>query len=86
MKARLCPAFVIFTSVIFAEQADIAIVHANIHTVNPAQPAAAAIAIAHGKILAVGRNVSAYIGPKTRVIDARGATVLPGFIDSHGHM
>ena len=86
MKARLCAAFVIFTFAIFAEQADIAIVHANIHTVNPAQPAALAVAIAHREILAVGRDVSAYIGPKTEVIDARGATILPGFIDSHGHM
>ena len=86
MKPRLCAAFVIFTSAIFAEQADIAIVHANIHTVNPAEPEAAAIAIAHGRILALGRDVSAYIGPKTEVLDARGATILPGFIDSHGHM
>jgi predicted amidohydrolase YtcJ len=86
MKARLCAAFVIFTSAIFAEQADIAIVHANIYTVNPTEPAASAIALAHGAILAVGRDVSPYIGPKTEIIDARGATILPGFIDSHGHM
>jgi predicted amidohydrolase YtcJ len=86
MKARLGAVFVIFTSPLFAEQADIAIVHANIHAVNPAEPAAAAIAIAHGVVLSVGRDVAKNIGPKTEVIDAHGATVLPGFIDSHGHM
>jgi predicted amidohydrolase YtcJ len=86
MKARLSAAFVIFTSATFAEQADIAIVHAKIHTLNRREPAASAIALAHGVILAVGRDVSTYIGSKTEVIDAHGATVLPGFIDSHGHM
>lgn len=86
MKARLCAALVIFTSALPAEKADIAIIHANIYTVNPAAPSAAGIAIAHGVILAVARDVSMYIGPNTRVTDAHGATILPGFIDSHGHM
>lgn len=70
----------------FAETADLAIVHARIHTVNPKQPEASAIAIAKGVIVAVGEDVSRYIGPRTNVIDAHGATVLPGLIDSHGHM
>ncbi len=89
MKARLCAALVIFTSAIFAEPADIAIVHANIHTVSPGQPNAQAIAIRNGIIQAVASDaftINPYIGPHTRVIDARGATILPGFIDSHGHM
>ncbi|MBZ5592365.1 MAG: amidohydrolase [Acidobacteriia bacterium] len=39
-----------------------------------------------GKILAVADDVTPYIGPATRKIDARGAVIIPGFIDSHGHM
>ncbi len=69
-----------------AQTADLAIVHARIHTVNPRQPQASAIAIAKGVIVAVGEDVSAHIGPATNVIDAHGAAVLPGLIDSHGHM
>jgi predicted amidohydrolase YtcJ len=44
------------------------------------------LAVKDGRILAVGDEVAAHIGPNTRRIDARGATIVPGFIDSHGHM
>jgi len=67
-------------------QADLAVTGARVYTVNPANPTASAIAVKAGKILAVGEDVTAFIGPATRKIDARGATILPGFIDSHGHM
>lgn len=36
--------------------------------------------------MAVGDDVSAWIGPKTRLVDARGAMLMPGFIDCHVHM
>lgn len=51
-------------------------------------PSAQALAIMDGKITAVGTNeqVMPFAGPQTQVIDARGATVLPGFIDSHVHL
>jgi predicted amidohydrolase YtcJ len=39
-----------------------------------------------GVIVAVGKDVSSFIGPSTNVVDARGATVIPGLIDSHGHV
>ena len=39
-----------------------------------------------GRVIAVDPDVTSLIGPSTRKIDARGATLLPGFIDSHGHM
>jgi predicted amidohydrolase YtcJ len=67
-------------------QADLAVTGARIYTVNSANPTASAIAVKAGKVLAVGEDVTAFIGPATRKIDARGATILPGFIDSHGHM
>ena len=68
------------------EIAELAIVNANIHTVNPAQPRARALAIRAGKILAVGDSVAEQIGPATQVLDLHGATVIPGLIDSHVHM
>lgn len=44
-----------------------------------------ALALAAGTIVAEG-DVAAFIGPATRVIDAGGHSVLPGFVDAHGHM
>jgi predicted amidohydrolase YtcJ len=50
-------------------------------------PRAEAIAIAGGRILAVGARaaVMAHAGPGTKQIDLAGRTLLPGFIDAHGH-
>ncbi|MDH5246980.1 MAG: amidohydrolase family protein [Betaproteobacteria bacterium] len=49
---------------------------------------AEAIAEAGGRILAVGTRseVMKTRGPKTQVIDLKGRTLLPGFVDAHGHM
>ena len=46
-----------------------------------------AVAIAGGKILAVGDSaeLARYIGSKTQVLDARGGLVMPGFADGHTH-
>src|SRR5258708_4737965 len=52
---------------------------------DPAHPTASAIAVKGGKILAVD-DIAKFIGPTTRRIDAHGDTIIPGFIDSHGHM
>jgi predicted amidohydrolase YtcJ len=70
----------------FAQTADLAVIHAHIYTVNPKQPMASAIAVRQGKILAVGDDVARYVGRSTTVIDAKGATIVPGLIDSHGHV
>jgi predicted amidohydrolase YtcJ len=67
--------------------ADILIVHAKVYTVNQAAPSAQALAIRHGKIVAVGSDevVGKMRGIGTRVIDAGGKLVLPGFTDCHIH-
>ena len=51
-----------------------------------AEPRVSAIAVQGGRILAAGNDLSDHIGPETKVLDLAGATVVPGFIDSHGHM
>ena len=69
-----------------AQFADLIIENAKIYTVDRARPRATAVAIRGDRFLAVGRVVSEHRGPRTRVIDARGAAIVPGFIDSHAHM
>ena len=69
------------------EVADVVILDAAIVTMDPAQPQASALAMRDGKIAFVGDNDAAqkWVGEKTRVVRAAGATVLPGLIDSHIH-
>lgn len=59
----------------------------RIHTMDPARPRAEAVAIRDGRILAVGSaaEVMARRGPATRLVDLRGAMVLPGLGDGHNH-
>ncbi|MDX2152060.1 MAG: amidohydrolase [Bryobacteraceae bacterium] len=71
---------------LYGQEADLVVTNANIYTVDPARPRAKALAVRGGRIIAVGDDVSAHSGPKTQRLDLRGATVVPGFIDSHVHM
>ena len=52
------------------------------------RPDAEAVAMRGDRILFVGRTreAQAYRGPRTRVLDIAGATVLPGLVDSHTHV
>src|SRR5262245_19471130 len=67
--------------------ADLVITNANIHTMDAKRDIARSIAVLNGKIVAVGTDADtkAFIGPNTRVIDAGGKLVLPGFNDAHVH-
>src|SRR4030095_5955424 len=67
--------------------ADLIIVNANVHTMVKDQPAAEAVAILRNRIIAVGTNdeIKVLTGANTRVIDAQGQLVLPGFNDAHVH-
>ncbi|HSR29808.1 MAG TPA: amidohydrolase family protein, partial [Anaerolineae bacterium] len=58
-----------------------------IHTMDPAQPRARAIAIAGRRIWAVGDDaeIKATLAHGGTAIDLQGLTVVPGFIDSHLH-
>jgi len=57
-------------------------------TVNDAQPSAEAVAVKNGKILAVGArdDVMRHRGPATEVVDLKGRTMIPGFVDGHSHI
>jgi predicted amidohydrolase YtcJ len=59
----------------------------TVYTMDPATPRVEAFAVSGGRISAVGTNadIRRLAGPGTRMIDARGSTVLPGFIDAHCH-
>lgn len=61
---------------------------ARVLTMDEAQPRAEAVALAGGRIVAVGSlaEVLAVRGPATRVIEAGGRSLLPGFIESHMHL
>jgi hypothetical protein len=64
--------------------ADLMLVNANVLTMDPARPRAAAVAVWGGRISAVHDDAAAVTAD--RVIDVRGATVVPGFRDAHNHM
>lgn len=60
----------------------------TIVTVDDDRPSATAIAVKDGRILAVGDGdeIQEFRGDATEVIDLGGKTMLPGFIDTHGHV
>ncbi len=66
---------------------DIVVVNAKVYTVDDRAPRAEAFAVRDGRFLAVGSSadIRALAGARTRVMDAGGATVVPGFIDTHNH-
>ncbi len=63
-------------------------INGDILTMNDTQPVAEALAVRRGKILAVGKRamVEAVSGKDATLKDLNGRTLLPGFIDSHGHI
>jgi len=65
----------------------IAILNGVVWTGEPRQPWAEAIALSGDRIAAVGSTteIRSLVSERTRVIDARGGMVTPGFIDSHVH-
>jgi predicted amidohydrolase YtcJ len=67
---------------------DLIVENADIRTMAPSRPQVHAMAIGGGRILALGDTdvIRAMAGPATRLIDARGRLVLPGFQDAHIHL
>ncbi len=71
-----------------AEVADTIYQGGTILTIDDANPRAEAVAVKGGRILAVGRAaaVMAHKGPSTKLVDLAGRTMVPGFVDPHGHI
>jgi predicted amidohydrolase YtcJ len=67
---------------------DLILHNARIYTVDTLNSVAEAVAIAGDRIVKVGsdRDVVALRGASTRVIDVRGAAVVPGLHDAHAHL
>jgi predicted amidohydrolase YtcJ len=66
---------------------DVIIVNAVVHTMDPQQPLAEAVAIHGNRILAIGntKEIRKLASNNTKVIDAKKRLVLPGFNDAHTH-
>jgi predicted amidohydrolase YtcJ len=89
-KFALC-VFVIMTALdANAESKPLAtliVTNAAIYTVDKQQPKAEAVAVIGDRIVAVGsrKDIDLWRGPRTKVIDAGGKLLLPGFNDAHAH-
>lgn len=66
---------------------DLVLVNGRVYTVDDGLRRAEAFAVKNGRFVAVGSSddIRNLVGPGTRVIDAEGMTVTPGFIDAHTH-
>ena len=67
--------------------ADLIIINATIRTMDKNPPRAEALAVYGNRIAAVGSNdeIRRLAGQRTRIVDAKGRLVLPGFNDAHVH-
>lgn len=67
---------------------DLILTNARILTMDPARPRAEAVALAAGRIAALGdrAEIEKLAGAATEIIDCKGATLLPGFVESHLHL
>jgi predicted amidohydrolase YtcJ len=70
-----------------AETPDLIVTNATVYTVDNAMPKAEAFAVRDGKFVAVGKSdeIRGLAGKGTQMFDAKGMTIVPGFIDCHNH-
>ena len=68
--------------------ADLVIVNGRVLTMDDDDPTAEAVAVKDGVIIAIGSRASIeeFKGRATKVVDAQGGSVLPGFIEAHMHL
>jgi len=95
LAKRIALSFIVCILIIFGgngilsqeNKADKIFLGGDIITVDDNNPEAQAVAVRNGKILAIGSEteVLKYEGSNTEVIDLKGNTLLPGFIDIHTH-
>ena len=92
MKRKFTIYFSLFVTVMYASAqpkpaATLIITNAAVYTVDKQHPTAEALAVIDSRIFAVGSNaeIDLWRGPQTKVINAGGKLVLPGFNDAHVH-
>lgn len=86
MRQLFAIAIMLLCSSCINQRVDLVVHHAQIYTVNDSFAVAEAMAIQDGKIVAVGSNddiLKTYQADS--VVDAKGASVYPGFVDAHAH-
>ncbi len=90
----ILPVITIFSTMLAAVAAEnlqlppeLIILNAAVRTMDAARPQAEAVAVSGNRIAALGPSaeIKELAGPKTRVVDAGGRSVLPGFNDAHVH-
>ncbi len=71
----------------YAQPADMVLTRGRIASLDTQNTMHEALAIADGRIVAIGREdqMKAWMGPRTQRVDLQGRTVIPGLIDSHMH-
>ena len=89
---RLLSAWIVFVFAALAiasstSAQDMAIINANIATMDRANPTAEALIVKDGRITAVGttEEITAKLGDDTKPLDLEGKFLMPGFIEGHGH-
>jgi predicted amidohydrolase YtcJ len=67
--------------------ADVILQNGRIHTMDELGSVASAVAIKDGRFMEIeGGRAHLRAGPRTRIVDLRGHTVVPGIIDNHNHL
>jgi len=66
---------------------DLIVLNAKVYTMDPRMPRAEGFAVTGGRFTAVGSNadIKGLAGKNTQTYDAKGTTIVPGFIDTHNH-
>ena len=67
---------------------DVIVINADVRTSDKSNDRASAFAVKDSKFIAVGNTegILSMAGDSTKIIDANGNTVVPGFMDSHTHL
>lgn len=87
ISVALCLMSILSASFVSAQKADLVVTNANIRTMDTKRTVERSMAVLNGKIIAIGSDAAtrSFVGPKTRVVNAGGKTVIPGFNDAHVH-
>ena len=87
LRAFSLAAFCLAAVSAYAQTADLVVTNAKVWTGANSNATAQSIAVVGDRIVAVGSNADTMgmIGPRTRLIDAGGKLIVPGFNDSHVH-